>query len=183
MGRRMSKAGRKLVSRPFSQRHALQTPPLRGHDTFEITVYELHDHLSERHFTSVEYVAHCLEQIRVLNPYLEAVIELNPDALAIARRLDEERAAGKERGVLHGIPVLLKDNIATKDLMQTTAGSWALLGSVVPKDAFVVVSGSESSFRALNAPELITSQVAAGMLILHSPDFESAGLSSSARRI
>lgn len=65
-------------------------------------------------------------------------MELNPDFLAIAAALDAERAAGKVRGKLHGIPFLVKDNIASKDRMETTAGSWALLGSVVPRDAHVV---------------------------------------------
>ena len=65
-------------------------------------------------------------------------MELNPDALTIASILDAERAAGRVRGPLHGIPFLVKDNIATKDKMETTAGSWALLGSIVPRDAYVV---------------------------------------------
>ena len=65
-------------------------------------------------------------------------MQLNPDALAIAKSLDEERIQGNLRGPLHGIPFLVKDNIATKDHMETTAGSWALLGSVVPRDAYVV---------------------------------------------
>lgn len=56
----------------------------------------------------------------------------------IAAALDAERSSGKLRGPLHGIPFLVKDNIASKDKMETTAGSWALLGSVVPRDAFVV---------------------------------------------
>ena len=63
---------------------------------------------------------------------------MNPDLLDIASTLDAERQAGRLRGPLHGIPFLVKDNIATKDKMQTTAGSWALLGSVVPRDAHVV---------------------------------------------
>jgi amidase len=66
------------------------------------------------------------------------VIETNPDALAIADRRDRERRAGRRRGPLHGIPVLVKDNIATNDRMETTAGSLALLGSRVPRDARVV---------------------------------------------
>ena len=89
--------------------------------------------------------------------YLESVIETNPDAPEIASQLDKERQAGQIRSPLHGIPVLVKDvdsspnppssagiladppqNMATKDKMQTTAGSWALLGSIVPRDAFVV---------------------------------------------
>ncbi|EON62305.1 amidase [Coniosporium apollinis CBS 100218] len=65
-------------------------------------------------------------------------MELNPDFLAIAAALDAERAAGRVRGPLHGIPFLVKDNMATKDHMETTAGSLALLGSVVPRDAHVV---------------------------------------------
>lgn len=67
-----------------------------------------------------------------------AVMEINPDAPAIARALDAERAVGRVRGPLHGIPFLVKDNIATRDRMETTAGSWALLGSVPPRDAHVV---------------------------------------------
>ena len=70
-------------------------------------------------------------------PRINAVIELNPDALAIAEELDRERKAGKLRGPLHGIPVLIKDNIATSDKMSTTAGSLALAGVRASKDAFV----------------------------------------------
>lgn len=70
-------------------------------------------------------------------PRLNAVIELNPDALRIARELDRERKAGKVRGPLHGIPVLIKDNIATGDAMSTSAGSLALAGVRASKDAFV----------------------------------------------
>lgn len=67
-----------------------------------------------------------------------AIIQLNPDFLQIASTLDAERAAGHLRSRLHGIPFLIKDNIASKDKMETTAGSWALLGSIVPRDAHVV---------------------------------------------
>ncbi len=69
---------------------------------------------------------------------LHSVIETNPDALAIAERLDRERRAGHTRGPLHGIPMLVKDNIATNDRMETTAGSLALVGSRVPRDARIV---------------------------------------------
>lgn len=65
-------------------------------------------------------------------------MQMNPDVLAIAARMDELRKAGQLLGPLHGIPFTVKDNIASKDSMETTAGSWALLGSVVPRDAFVV---------------------------------------------
>ncbi|KAK5538358.1 hypothetical protein LTR23_006983 [Exophiala sp. CCFEE 6169] len=73
-----------------------------------------------------------------VNPYLEAVIETSPEALDHAKALDEERRLGKIRGPLHGIPVFVKDNMATADRMQTTGGSWVLLGCIVPKDAHIV---------------------------------------------
>ncbi|MBN2348119.1 MAG: amidase [Bacteroidales bacterium] len=79
-----------------------------------------------------------IEEIDNVGPTLRAVIELNPDALEIARQLDEERKAGKVRGPLHGIPVMIKDNIDTGDRMQTTAGSLALEGFIAPEDAFIV---------------------------------------------
>jgi amidase len=78
-----------------------------------------------------------IEAIDRHGPAVNSVIELNPDALAMADALDRERRAKGPRGPLHGIPVLIKDNIATRDQMQTTAGSLALVGSVPPKDAFV----------------------------------------------
>src|SRR5450755_781842 len=79
-----------------------------------------------------------IDRIAKLNGVLHAVLEVNPDALSIARQLDAERRRGHVRGPLHGIPVLLKDNIATADSMQTTAGSLALVGSRVPADAPIV---------------------------------------------
>jgi amidase len=79
-----------------------------------------------------------MKRIHQVDKYINSIIELNPDAADIAAALDAERAAGRVRGPLHGIPFIVKDNIATKDRMETTAGSWALLGSVVPRDAHVV---------------------------------------------
>jgi len=82
-----------------------------------------------------------LERIGELNlegPELRAIIETNPDALGIADDLDAERRARGPRGPLHGIPVVLKDNIGTRDAMTTTAGSLALEGSLAPRDAFIV---------------------------------------------
>ncbi len=79
-----------------------------------------------------------IEQIDKNGPKLNAIIELNPDALAIAIEMDEERKQGKVRGPLHGIPILIKDNINTGDKMQTTAGSLALAGNIASADAFIV---------------------------------------------
>ena len=79
-----------------------------------------------------------INRIAALNPLLHAVIEVNPNAVSIAAGLDNERRRGAMRGPLHGIPVLVKDNIATQDTMQTTAGSLALVNSRVPADAVVV---------------------------------------------
>lgn len=67
-----------------------------------------------------------------------AIIQINPDLFAIASQRDAERKAGKVRGPLHGIPFIVKDNIASKDNLETCSGSWALLGNIVPRDAFVV---------------------------------------------
>lgn len=79
-----------------------------------------------------------IEAIDRRGPAVNSVIEVNPEAIAIAEGLDRERAAGRVRGPLHGIPILIKDNIDTADRMQTTAGSLALEGSIAPQDAFIV---------------------------------------------
>ena len=79
-----------------------------------------------------------IEKVDKHGPAVNSVIEVNPEALAIADKLDRERQAKGPRGPLHGIPVLIKDNIATRDRMMTTAGSLALVGARPPKDAFVV---------------------------------------------
>ncbi|CAL5086750.1 unnamed protein product [Urochloa decumbens] len=88
--------------------------------------------------TSTALVRFYLDRIARLNPRLRAVIEVNPDALAQAAHADAERRRQASGGALHGVPVLLKDNIATRDRLNTTAGSLALLGSVAPRDAGVV---------------------------------------------
>ena len=79
-----------------------------------------------------------IDELDKRGPAINSVIELNPDALSLAEQLDAERKAGKLRGPLHGIPVLIKDNIDTHDRMTTTAGSLALEGSIAPRDAFIV---------------------------------------------
>ncbi len=104
----------------------------------EATIPQLQALMNSGALTSAQLVTNYLNQIASLNPLLHAVIETNPDALSIAQTRDKERKTGKIRGPLHGIPVLVKDNLATNDKMQTTAGSLALVGSTVPSDATVV---------------------------------------------
>ncbi|HYL63584.1 MAG TPA: amidase [Candidatus Methylomirabilis sp.] len=106
----------------------------------EITIAELHDGMQSGKFTARSIAEKYLSRIAAVDqagPRVNSVIETNPDALEIAEALDKERKAKGPRGPLHGIPVLIKDNIATADRMQTTAGSLALVGSKPPADAFV----------------------------------------------
>jgi amidase len=118
-----------------------QTGPAGSFDLEEITIAALQDRMTRGPETAHSIAQKYLGRIERLDrggPALHAVIELNPDALAIADRLDEERRARGPRGPLHGIPVLIKDNISTADAMMTTAGSGALAGARPAKDAFIV---------------------------------------------
>ena len=117
---------------------ASTTPTSDEQAWVEASIPRLQALMRSRRLTSQELTAGYLARIERLNPLLHAVIETNPDALAIAARRDAERRSGRIRGPLHGIPVLVKDNIATADRMQTTAGSLALVDSRVPADAAVV---------------------------------------------
>lgn len=106
------------------------------------SIAQLQDALRAGKITSVEITQDFIRRIRALDqhgPHVNSVIELNPDALNMARARDSERKAGKAHGPLFGIPVLIKDNIDTADHMQTTAGSLALVGTPSPQDATVVV--------------------------------------------
>jgi amidase len=104
----------------------------------EATIPQLQAMMASGQLTSRELTKGYLQRIDNLNPLLHAVIETNPQAVSIAAGLDNERRAGYVRGPLHGIPVIVKDNIATNDTMQTTAGSLALLNNHVPADALLV---------------------------------------------
>jgi amidase len=107
----------------------------------ELDIAQLQDLIDRRKISSVSLTRRYLARIEAIDrggPHLNAVIELNPDALEIAAKMDQERLAHGRRSPLHGIPVLIKDNIDTGDRMTTTAGSLALKGSRAPRDAFLV---------------------------------------------
>lgn len=117
-----------------------RAPEVKSFELDEITITELQDGMKSSRFTARSLAEKYLDRIDELDkrgPAVNAIIELNPDALQIADELDQERKAKRPRGPLHGIPVLIKDNIDTADRMMTTAGSLALVGSKPPQDSFV----------------------------------------------
>jgi len=106
----------------------------------EITIGELQEGMKSGKYSARSIAEKYLERIAAIDksgPGVNSVIETNPDALEIAEALDKERKEKGPRGPLHGIPILIKDNVATADRMQTTAGSLALVGSKPPADAFI----------------------------------------------
>ena len=115
--------------------------PVPAFEFEEATVADLQQAMKEGRVTArglAELYQARIEALDRSGPKLNSVIELNPEALAIADALDQERKAKGPRGPLHGVPVLIKDNVDTADRMQTTAGSLALVGSIAPRDAFIV---------------------------------------------
>jgi len=107
----------------------------------EWTIAELQEKMKTGELTARQIAELYLQRIEAVDkdgPCINSIIELNPDALEIADALDKERKAGKVRGQMHGIPVLIKDNIDTHDKMQTTSGSLALEENLAAKDAFIV---------------------------------------------
>ncbi len=123
--------------------------PARGQDAQkaddfelnEVTIDALQQKMQSKAYTSRQITELYLRRIDAIDkkgPKLNAVIELNPDALDIADAMDKERAAGKVRGPLHGIPVLIKDNITTGDKMHTTAGAAAISDNIMKEDAFII---------------------------------------------
>ena len=131
---------------------AVAGPPIRGRapgvsraaaaaELEEATIAELQAGMAAGKYTSRSITVVYLQRIDALDkkgPGLRSVLETNPDALAQATALDAERKAKGPRGPLHGIPILVKDNVATRDRMQSTAGSLALVGVSPPRDAFLV---------------------------------------------
>ncbi|HET7404100.1 MAG TPA: amidase family protein, partial [Usitatibacter sp.] len=116
-------------------------PEVKPFELDEVDIATLGERMRSGEATARQLVERDVERIRDLDregPELRAVLEINPEALAIAKALDAERGAGHVRGPLHGIPILVKDNIATGDRMSTTAGCLALDGIAVEHDAPVV---------------------------------------------
>lgn len=126
------------------EKEVIKITPALSPDEFalnEVTIDELQQKMKAGTYTSRSITEQYLKRIEAIDkngPKLNAVIEVNADALTIAAALDKERKEGKLRGPLHGIPVLIKDNINTGDKMMTTAGSLALEGNKASKDAFII---------------------------------------------
>jgi amidase len=119
---------------------AVPLPEIKPFELDEITVSDLQDGMKSGKFTArslVEKYSSRIAEIDKQGPAINSVLELNPDALSIADSLDEERKAKGPRGPMHGVPVLIKDNIDTADRMMTTAGSLALVGSKPLQDSYV----------------------------------------------
>nr|WP_321407561.1 amidase [uncultured Carboxylicivirga sp.] len=124
-------------------------------DLEEITVQDLQNKMTEGELTSEQITQLYINRIKKLDQVkTKAVVELNPDALMIAQELDKERKEGKVRGPLHGIPVLIKDNINTGDKMVTSAGSLAFISHKASNDAFIINQLRESGMVLLGKTNL-----------------------------
>lgn len=128
-----------LLATSNSSAPHLAAPP-KAFELEELTIAKLQDGMKSGKFTARSLVKNYLDRIDDIDkhgPALNSVIEINPDAVSIAEALDRERKEKGARGPLHGIPILIKDNIDTADRMMTTAGSLALVGSRPAQDAYV----------------------------------------------
>jgi amidase len=137
---RHTAAGAAIAVRLPSEAAARREPWQGNFVLSEVTIDELRAEMAAGRTTARRLVDQYIGRINSLDqhgPRLNHVLQVNPDARAIADQMDRERRAGRVRGPLHGIPVLLKDNIATADRMETTAGSLALLGVRPPRDSSV----------------------------------------------
>ncbi len=136
--RRFLQAGAMAIVAPVLRSSASQTA--KPFDLEETTIAALQEAMKSGKYTARQITEMYLDRIDEIDkhgPAINSVIEINPDALSIADALDRERKAKGPRGPLHGIPILIKDNIDTADRMMTTAGSLALAGSTPSKDAFI----------------------------------------------
>ena len=134
----LSRPASLLAARTSAPSHFPQ--PVKEFELEELTITELQDGMKSGKFTARSLVKKYLDRVDDIDkhgPELNSVIEINPDAIPIAEALDRERKEKGARGPLHGIPILIKDNIDTADRMMTTAGSLALVGSRPAQDAFV----------------------------------------------
>ena len=135
---------------PLARASSFATRPGKKVKPFELeemTIAQLQGLMAHGKASAVSLVKKYQARIETIDrhgPRLNAVLELNPDALAIAAGLDKERRSQGPRGPLHGVPVLIKDNIDTHDRMTTTAGSLALAGSIPPRDSFVAAKLREA---------------------------------------
>lgn len=136
-----AKAAGKVVKKSAAKMAAKRSPRAApGFDIVDVGVAELQAAMTAGQTTSQALVKAYQARIKAVDkggPRINSIIEMNPDALAIATALDRERKKSGPRGPLHGIPVLLKDNIATFDKMETTAGSLAMIGVRLQRDAFI----------------------------------------------
>jgi len=132
--------------------------PIAGDDIVrEWSVQDIQLGFQERHFSIAEFTEASLQRIQALDGpelYLQAMIELNPDAQRIAEELDQELKEGRSRGPMHGVPVVVKDVFATADAMQTTAGSRSMEGTRATRDAFVVERMREAGMVILGKANL-----------------------------
>jgi len=132
-------------------------PASKTDELEEATIAELQEGMRGGKWSARELAEKYIERIERFDrkgPALKSVIELNPDALSLAAALDRERKAGRVRSPLHGVPILIKDNIDTADRMQTTAGSLALVGKPAPRDAFIVARLREAGALLLGKTNL-----------------------------
>ena len=126
--------------KPASEKKSVINHGVKPFELDELTISDLQDAMKTGKYTARSICEMYLSRINEIDkhgPSLNSVLEINPDALAIADELDKERQSNKVRGPLHGIPVMIKDNIDTADKMTTTAGSLALKGSIAAQDSFV----------------------------------------------
>ncbi|MGI4822783.1 MAG: amidase [Janthinobacterium lividum] len=136
----LAASGAAVSSLPAADASRQPAAAAKDFELSEVSITDLQARMQSGKSTARDLCQQYLARIAEINtkgPAINAVIEVNPDALALADTLDKERKAGKLRGPMHGIPVLIKDNIDTGDKMQTTAGALALAGNHAAKDAFV----------------------------------------------